>query len=362
MTPCRECGRSLRYEGLGLEKSPKFLFADAPCCDASASLLEVAQCGIANPDINRVAGGSEASSENNLPWQCAIMKTDPTSTTDTDNLAFTGCAATLISCSPGILVTAASCFQKSGVTVIAPKIPNIVTTNLNTYPQVSCGRLDLHTTATTNLNQQKHFINKDDFITIHPDFNPTTLENDIALIRVLGDFDCGTATVPKPNVFPACLPKAEKFGDVSNWVTTIVSGWGSDASTSTTNAAKLKYAKVAPMDDADNNKLCSDELTAAVGGVALPLTIDDKVVCVNPDTAATGTPLPGASCFNDQGGPLVTKTTGDAGFTLVGVISLPSCDEDSSIVPGANVPSVHTEVKHYLDWITVEAKKLIEMS
>ena len=82
---------------------------------------------------------------------------------------------------------------------------------------MSCGRLNLHTTAetapgandATNQKQQKHFLNKEDMIKIHPDYNHITLENDIALIRVLGNFDCGTGTQPKSNVFPACLPKDE---------------------------------------------------------------------------------------------------------------------------------------------------------
>ena len=74
--------------------------------------------------------------------------------------------------------------------------------------------------------------------------------------------------------------------------------------------------------------------------------------------AATGS---GAACTGDLGGPLVTKTTGDAGFTLVGVIGQGSCDATTP-TSSLNIPSVHTEVKPYLDWITTEAKNLIDMS
>jgi len=364
VTPCRQCGRSLRsdtdapYEGLGQDKSPKFLFSDAPCCEsASESLLEVAGCGIADPDINRVVGGTAATSADNIPWQCMIMKSDTTSN-DIDNLAFSGCAATLISCNPGILVTAAQCFQSSGVAATIFKIPTIDTTKLATYPRVSCGRLHLTTTAettagandATNQQKQTQFINKNDFIKIHPDFNPITGENDIALIRVLGNFDCGTDTTPKSNVFPACLPKAEKFGDFSNWVTTIVSGWGT--SESALISPVLNFAKVEPLNDANNNKACTDELVAA--GVT-PVPDLTNSVCVKPLPGTTFGTDAGGACLNDQGGPLVTKTSGDTGFTLVGVISQPTC--------GLGViPSVHTKIKPNLDWITTEAKKLIALS
>ena len=83
-----------------------------------------------------------------------------------------------------------------------------------------------------------------------------------------------------------------------------------------------------------------------------------NVIYLDAGAAATGS---GAACTGDLGGPLVTKTTGDAGFTLVGVIGQVSCDKTST-ASSLNIPSVHTEVKPYLDWITTEAKNLIDMS
>ena len=51
----------------------------------------------------RIVGGQDAT-ENQLPWQCAIKFSDDT---------FYGCGATIISCDPVIIISAAHCFQVS---------------------------------------------------------------------------------------------------------------------------------------------------------------------------------------------------------------------------------------------------------
>ena len=55
-------------------------------------------CGTANL---RIVGGVEAT-ENQLPWQCMIQNSDG---------SFYGCGATIISCDPVIIISAAHCFQ-----------------------------------------------------------------------------------------------------------------------------------------------------------------------------------------------------------------------------------------------------------
>ena len=55
-------------------------------------------CGVTN---SRIVGG-QAAVENQFPWQCAILNGDNT---------WYGCGATLISCDPVIIVSAAHCFQ-----------------------------------------------------------------------------------------------------------------------------------------------------------------------------------------------------------------------------------------------------------
>ena len=56
----------------------------------------------------RIVGGDEAT-ENQLPWQCAIKNIDDT---------FYGCGATIISCDPVIIISAAHCFQVSYFIII----------------------------------------------------------------------------------------------------------------------------------------------------------------------------------------------------------------------------------------------------
>ena len=118
VTNCRQCdGRSLnlnlgsQYVGLGQKKSPKFLFAEAPCCEVSLGLLKVEGCGVGKPAIPRISGGQGTTDNSQIPWTCELMKLDPSSTTDNDGYMSIGCGATLISCDPGILITSASCFK-----------------------------------------------------------------------------------------------------------------------------------------------------------------------------------------------------------------------------------------------------------
>ena len=54
-------------------------------------------CGVTN---TRIVGGEDAA-ENQFPWQCTILKSDNT---------WHGGGATLISCDPVIIVSAASLF------------------------------------------------------------------------------------------------------------------------------------------------------------------------------------------------------------------------------------------------------------
>ena len=56
----------------------------------------------------RIVGGDEAT-ENQLPWQCTIYNSDD---------SWYGCGATIISCDPVIIISAAHCFQVSYFIII----------------------------------------------------------------------------------------------------------------------------------------------------------------------------------------------------------------------------------------------------
>ena len=52
---------------------------------------------------NRIVGGEEAG-ENEFPWMCAVLNADN---------SFYGCGATILSCNPTIIISAAHCFERA---------------------------------------------------------------------------------------------------------------------------------------------------------------------------------------------------------------------------------------------------------
>ena len=99
---CVQCPR-----GVSETQTSRFGFpppsSSSPCCTGPpTSLRNTTGCGEANL---RIVGGEEAS-ENQISWQCSIRNSDG---------SFYGCGATLISCDPVIIISAAQCFQRNNV-------------------------------------------------------------------------------------------------------------------------------------------------------------------------------------------------------------------------------------------------------
>ena len=133
-----------------------------------------------------------------------------------------------------------------------------------------------------------------------------------------------------------------------------MSGWGIDDDNSLTIPPSLKWAKVQPLDEST----CIDTLEQLNPGAGL--TIGDTIVCAPPKLQGNRPdPDGGRACFGDNGGPLVTKTDGDAGFSLVGIVSTSQCD--SWFVSGILSPSLYTEVSQFMDWISEEASNLMNL-
>ena len=55
-----------------------------------------------------------------------------------------------------------------------------------------------------------------------------------------------------------------------------------------------------------------------------------------------------STCLYDDGGPLVTRSGGDSGYSLIGVVAFWDCIEVLA------VPGLYTEVSHFLSWIAEE--------
>ena len=78
-------------------------FSPSPCCSEKEEqdlgrLKNATGCGLPG---RRIVGGEEAG-ESQIPWQCAVLNQDNT---------FYGCGASILSCQPLILISAAHCFQ-----------------------------------------------------------------------------------------------------------------------------------------------------------------------------------------------------------------------------------------------------------
>ena len=107
--------------------------------------------------MHRIVGGN-LTAEGEIPWQCAILKSDD---------SWLGCGAVLIHCNPTIVLTAAHCFGGS-----------------RTGLKVSCGGHKVRYGETLALGQYEERLGVKE-ISLHPDYNPRTSEHDIAVLKLL---------------------------------------------------------------------------------------------------------------------------------------------------------------------------------
>lgn len=304
------------YSGLSEDPSPRFGFqvgpvvtTAAPCCEATTTttaaptqppitrLQNATDCG--EKGSNRIVGGEEAG-ENEFPWMCAILNSDN---------SFYTCGATLLSCNPTIIVSAAHCFEGSAGQPGGKK--------------VSCGghRMNANGPSTLDSNEQRLQITE---IINHPDYSSLNgggdSSNDIAVIKVNGNFACAGG-----KIWPACLPDKNKL-TYEGWPKTTVTGWGTLREGAATLPEKLQKVKVAPI----NDKVCNAALGAG--------RVTDNMICAGPKEGGRD------SCQGDSGGPLVTRDE-RPGFSLIGVVSWgDGCARPDSY-------GVYTEVSYFLDWI-----------
>lgn len=243
-------------------------------------------CG--HKGVNRIVGGN-STAEGEIPWQCAILKSDGT---------WMGCGAVLLHCNPTIVVTAAHCFlsPQSGL-------------------KVSCGshRVDWRSALPMGHFEERLPVKE---IIVHPAYNSQTSENDIALVKLHGEFHCH-----KRELFPACLPRKSSY---AGWHKGMVTGWGltrvgGDAS------EILRKARMPIVSD----EACSQ----AYGGQLYP----DVMLCAGKDGID--------ACQGDSGGPLVVQDEEHFGWSLIGIVSWGiGCAREGYF-------GVYTEVSHYIPWI-----------
>ncbi|XP_059470181.1 melanization protease 1-like [Neocloeon triangulifer] len=159
----------------------------------------------------------------------------------------------------------------------------------------------------------------------HPQYNPTTIHNDIALLRLNRDADFSVDSVR-----PICLPIAAiQFKNLDTVKAFTVAGWGTTENGS--SSQKLLFAYVPPV----NNQKCKE-------------THSKQAQIIESQICAGGSNQD--SCDGDSGGPLMVDDVvhGDSSprSVLVGVVSFGPVRCGTKDQPG-----VYTRVGYYVAWI-----------
>lgn len=153
----------------------------------------------------------------------------------------------------------------------------------------------------------------------HPNYNRETVDNDIALLRLV------TPAPFNSYIAPICLPgraMAERVLHL-NGTTTVVTGWGKDDSGKYSSA--LNVIKVPLV----SHSVCAQQM--------LPYTISENVLCAG----ILGQRID--ACEGDSGGPMVTLYHGT--WFLVGLVSWgEGCGQIDRL-------GIYTKVSNYNDWI-----------
>ncbi|XP_067644989.1 collagenase-like [Eurosta solidaginis] len=153
-------------------------------------------------------------------------------------------------------------------------------------------------------------------IIVHPEFDPETGRNDIALIEI-PDVTYTAA------IQPVSLPKRDSCYHTYVNKVVVAAGWGLTSDISTSNSPVLQFAYFRVI----SNEVCAEEYG--------PSIIDSRKMC-------TATVNRIGICRGDSGGPLVLASSN----LQIGIISFfanNKCESDA--------PDGYTRVTSYLDWI-----------
>merc|ERR1712112_490856 len=249
-----------------------------------------ATCGIEGPArAGRIVGGHEAE-EHEWPWQVALF---------IDDAWF--CGGSLIS--ENYVLTAAHCVDGAS------------------YYDIMAGAHNVRESSEPNRVEITSFNGW-----YHPQWDPNTLSNDIALIEL-----------PSPITFndyikPSCLPSVGDTADPNELVT--ATGWGKPSDNAGGISPVLRMVEDLPI-------ITNSECNAIYG------IVGDGVVCID-TTGGKGT------CNGDSGGPLNMKfdvKDGAAGqkWKQIGVVSF-----GASAGCEVGYPAGFSRTEYYRDWLCSE--------
>merc|ERR1719447_2158831 len=271
-------------------------YLDEAILERSNSLQEdraINTCGCAAvSSSNRIVGGKEVNPKGKLPYQvlfqgCAGMRGCST------------CGGTIVN--KRFVLTAAHCYNSMFTTM------HVILGEHNVCDGVNEGG---------KLIKVKK-------MTLHPDYNSRTIDNDIAVLELAEDL-----TFTK-KIKPACLPSSETK-DYSGSASTVSGGGGTigygpnDQQPQQPRQCTLKETIVKLLKGSD--PMCSKYLKTSSSKI--------KLCAFAKDTDA---------CQGDSGGPLTVPENGK--YTLVGVVSYGSGCASSS------TPGVYVRVQGFLPWI-----------
>lgn len=251
-----------------------------------------------------VINGTQAG-ESELPWQAYVE-------VNVGN-EYAGCGGTII---PGSWVlTAAHCVIDSGSTVPASQV------------MVGVGASDLNSLALQVLSVSRVYP--------HPDFNSSSMENDIALLKLAGSVALPAEPIKLMSVSEQA--DADLEFELATSDNLLLSGWGYTQPDRTGDTDQLMKVWLDGV---------SDTACAAAWGVSSE-SISANFLCAN----STETDAEGA-CNGDSGGPLVWQNKSraadaDRGYRLAGVVSFGSGTQCAD----TQLPDVFTQVSSYLNWI-----------
>ncbi|XP_051921738.1 complement factor I [Hippocampus zosterae] len=161
-------------------------------------------------------------------------------------------------------------------------------------------------------------------VIIHPRYNASTYENDIALVRLKElPEKPGKCMVDNPAVKPACVPWSPRLFAANH--TCSISGWGRTSDVGKTSQV-LQWANVSLIHDC--RRFYKDRFRP---GMMCAGDLDGNV----------------DSCQGDSGGPLVCQDHLGVSY-LWGIVSW----GDQCGQPG--LPGVYTQVAHYFEWIRLQ--------
>ncbi|XP_053354315.1 serine protease 27-like [Clarias gariepinus] len=253
------------------------------------SLCQLNVCGRA-PSNSFILGGQNVS-EGDWPWQVTLQRSG--------KHGGHFCGGSLIN--KKWVLTAAHCFDR---------LKRRINPNVTAY---------LGKVTFTGINSHQ-VIRRVEQVILHPKYNSTTKDNDIALLRL-------HASVTFSNyITPVCLAGRGSMlpENTVSWVT----GWGNINSTGP--SSDLQEAMVPTL----NKAIC--------GYLLSPETLTTNMICAG---YLNGGPR---ICQGDSGGPLVTKL--GAAWIQAGISSWrKDCAQNNS-------PGVYTLVSQYQNWISKKIK------